>query len=233
MKNETLSARAYAQLEDMIVWRVLEPGKYVSERELVERTDLGRTPVREALQRLGRGRMVEIHPGRGILIPPISINDELDILDLRAPLELATVRLACARRSAEDLIAVRGTLKSIEGCPPVIEEYMLTVRDTHEVIVTAAHNRYLRETIVPLQVLSRRFWLANIDDIPTEIGRAAGLHTAILQAVLHGNAQDASVASKALHQYLLDFTLASIPPTLRDPTQASTFRPGPASRSEA
>jgi DNA-binding GntR family transcriptional regulator len=233
MKNETLSVRAYAQLEDMIVWRVLEPGEYVSERELVERTDLGRTPVREALQRLARGRMVEIHPGRGILIPPVSVNDELDILDLRAPLELATVRLACARRSAEDLIAIRGTLKSIEDCPPAIEEYMLTVRDTHEVIVTAAHNRYLRETIVPLQVLSRRFWLANINDIPTEIARAATLHTAILQAVLHGNTEDASIASEALHQYLLDFTLASVPPTLRDPTRSGAFRPASASRSDA
>ncbi len=49
---ELASARAYRALERMIVTLELAPGAVVTERVLVERLSLGRTPVREAIQRL-------------------------------------------------------------------------------------------------------------------------------------------------------------------------------------
>lgn len=68
---------AYHQLEKMIIFRELEPGSMVSEKQLAESLGVGRTPVREALQRLSYERMAEIHPRRGIQIPPISIESQL------------------------------------------------------------------------------------------------------------------------------------------------------------
>ena len=62
--------QAYDLLEGMITFQGLEPGSMVSEGTLMELTGLGRSPVRDALQRLAWERMVEIHPRRGVIVPP-------------------------------------------------------------------------------------------------------------------------------------------------------------------
>ena len=51
---ESKSDQAYSMLEEMIVTMELAPGSLLSESKLVEQLGLGRTPVREALQRLAR-----------------------------------------------------------------------------------------------------------------------------------------------------------------------------------
>ena len=51
--NRSLSDQAYEGLEEMIVTLHLEPGAVLSEAELSEQLGIGRTPIREALQRLG------------------------------------------------------------------------------------------------------------------------------------------------------------------------------------
>jgi len=60
----TLSDRAYGDLEAMIVTLQLPPGSAVSEAALSQRLGIGRTPIREALQRLARERLITILPRR-------------------------------------------------------------------------------------------------------------------------------------------------------------------------
>ena len=51
-KDGTLTDRAYRELEEMIVTLQLSPGTVLSEQALALRLKIGRTPIREALQRL-------------------------------------------------------------------------------------------------------------------------------------------------------------------------------------
>jgi DNA-binding GntR family transcriptional regulator len=51
----------------------------------MEATGLGRTPVREALQRLARDRVVQIHPNRGVFVPEITVESQLRLLEIRRP----------------------------------------------------------------------------------------------------------------------------------------------------
>ena len=62
--------QAYEAIESMIILNELAPGRLISESMLMDLTGFGRTPVREALQRLDREAMVEIHPKRGVLVAP-------------------------------------------------------------------------------------------------------------------------------------------------------------------
>ena len=64
--RKTLRSQAYDSLEELIVSQVLKPGAQVTEEELVQRTGIGRTPVREALQRLARDGLVSIRPRSAI-----------------------------------------------------------------------------------------------------------------------------------------------------------------------
>jgi len=62
---QSLTDRAYADIEEMIVFLKLAPGSAISEAELSAHLGIGRTPIREALQRLARERLVAILPRRG------------------------------------------------------------------------------------------------------------------------------------------------------------------------
>ena len=66
------TARAYRTLERMIVTLELAPGSVATEATLIERVGLGRTPVREALQRLAWEGLVEVRPRAGVAVAPLA-----------------------------------------------------------------------------------------------------------------------------------------------------------------
>ena len=70
----------------MIVTRQLRPGSMISENQLSEQLGCGRTPIREALQRLKFEGFVEIHARRGVLVAPIDVVKQLELLEVRRPL---------------------------------------------------------------------------------------------------------------------------------------------------
>jgi DNA-binding GntR family transcriptional regulator len=79
----SLTDRAYRDLEEMIVTLQLLPGSAVSETALSQRLGIGRTPIREALQRLARERLVTILPRRGIIVSEINVKSQLRLLEVR------------------------------------------------------------------------------------------------------------------------------------------------------
>lgn len=201
--------QATEQLQRMIEHGDLQPGSMVSESKLVEMTGLGRTPIREAIQRLAAGRMIRVHPSKGLEIPAISIEDQLSALELRRAVELLAVELACLRADAKQRGQMRDLAASLDA-PFALREYSETVRQTHTMIIDAAQNAYLNAAILPLQSLSRRFWIMHLSDAPQEIRRGGALHKRILLAVADGNTDAARAAALALNDYLVDFALAVI-----------------------
>ena len=80
---QSLTDLAYAHLEELIVTLKLRPGAVVSEGELSVLTGIGRTPIREALQRLARERLVSILPRRGIIVSEINVKSQLRLLEVQ------------------------------------------------------------------------------------------------------------------------------------------------------
>ena len=95
--GRSLTDEAYAQLEELIVTLQLRPGVAVSEASLSERLGIGRTPIREALQRLAREHLVAVLPQRGNLISEIDIKKQLRLLETRREVERLIVRCAARR----------------------------------------------------------------------------------------------------------------------------------------
>src|SRR3954469_17851583 len=81
----SLTEQAYAQLEQMIATLELRPGAFVSEAELCERLGIGRTPVREAMQRLARAHLLQIIPRRACIVSDCRFGDELALTQVRKP----------------------------------------------------------------------------------------------------------------------------------------------------
>ncbi|TQL68028.1 DNA-binding GntR family transcriptional regulator [Nocardioides albertanoniae] len=206
------AAQAYRDIERMVVFGEIDPGSLVSESFLMEKTGLGRTPVREALQRLSRNRMVEIHPNKGVLIPSTSVEAQLRMLELRRVLESLAVRLACERALPADRSGMEAMVARLERGGFDLEGYAETVRGTHDLIVTGSHNAYLADAMAPLQGLSRRFWFTHVSEVEAEIKAGASLHVAILRAILAREPDAAEAAALDLNDYLVDFSYATLGP---------------------
>lgn len=210
MRNK--SDDAYNQLEKMITFRHLAPGTMVSESQLMALTDLGRTPVREAVQRLSAEKMLEIHPRRGIWIPQMSVEVQLKLLEVRRPLEELAVRFAAQRSSAANKNAMQQLAEQILNCHDYADptEYGEILKEIHRLIADSTCNEYLTLAIRPLQGLSRRFWFAHIQSMEKEFRTAGRLHAAILNSISRGDEEEAARASLALNDYLTDFSLQTI-----------------------
>jgi DNA-binding GntR family transcriptional regulator len=209
--QDNRAEQAYRALEAMITFQELAPGSLVSEAALMDRTGYGRTPVREALQRLARERMVDIHPRRGVFIAQLSIESQLRLLELRRSIEVLAVRLAADRAEAaqiEAMLALDEALAAFTG--EDIRAFGPLVSQSHHLVAMAAHNEYLSVAVAPLQGLSRRFWFANLRDVAGEIRAGRDLHCGILRAICQADAEKAAEASLRLNDYLTEFAYRTL-----------------------
>jgi DNA-binding GntR family transcriptional regulator len=197
---------AYLLLAEMIETGKLEPGTFHTEVGLVEEVGLGRTPLREAVQRLDRDHLVRIRPGRGIEIPSNSVDEQLRRLEVRRAMEALAVALACERATTGQLAGIQALTEELEDINQ-LDDYVRAVRATHGMLCEAAHNEYLADAMTPLQGLSRRFWLAHIVDAGEELESGKRLHLQLLRSILSRDAETAQQASIKLNDYLVRFAL--------------------------
>lgn len=205
------SMQAYDVLERMLIFQEIPAGEMLSEGELMTISGFGRTPLREALQRLSRDNLVEVVPRRGILVPPVSIESQFKLLELRRPLEELAATYAAKRARPDQQAAAlerADELKTFQGRD--LHEFERLLRSGHSLIAESAHNRYLQNAMAPLQGLSRRFWFAHLRTSPDDVAIASELHSELLSAVGERSETRARAAAQALIEYLTEFAYASI-----------------------
>src|SRR5262245_42940532 len=117
------TARAYRMLERMIVTLELSPDSIATEGALIERVGLGRTPVREAIQRLAWEGLIEVRPRAGLAIAPLRAADWVRVLDARSGLEQVLARSAARNATAAStgrLDAAAGAMGDAAGAGDVL-----------------------------------------------------------------------------------------------------------------
>ena len=85
--NENLGQQAYKKFKELLFSRIWEPGDFVSQSDLVSKTGVQISPMRDALQRLAAEGLVIITPRKGIQIVPASIKIIREVFHLRIILE--------------------------------------------------------------------------------------------------------------------------------------------------
>jgi DNA-binding GntR family transcriptional regulator len=193
----TLTDRAYRELEEMIVTLQLAPGTVLSEQALAVRLKIGRTPIREALQRLARDGLVVIMPRRGIMVSEINLRLELE----RLMASLAAERASPDERS--EFAEVAQAMLTAAGKSDDIAFMRLDQR-FNILIATAARNEFARRSMGLMNALSRRFWYQHYQQV-ADLPLAAKLHAAVAEAVSLRKVQAAASASDRLIDYIEDF----------------------------
>ena len=95
-----LADRTHRTLEEMIVTLQLTPGSTLSEASICDRIGIGRTPVREALQRLALEKLVHIVPRYGVIITEIVVPEQMMVIEMRKALEPLIASRAARRSTA-------------------------------------------------------------------------------------------------------------------------------------
>lgn len=141
---------AYRRLLDGIRAGDFRPGQRLREVDLATRLNVSRTPVREAIRRLASEGLVELAPGRGVMIIELNRQQVRELYFLRGTLEGAAARLAAQHASESEIASFRLILEEIarvEGDPMQVARLN---REFHRQIYDAAHNRYLARALSQL-----------------------------------------------------------------------------------
>lgn len=194
------SDRAYNELKELIVTVKLTPDALISEREMMARLNVGRTPLREALQRLASDHLVRSVPRRGYFVAGVTYRGVLHSYELRRCVEGLATRLAAERASDEERQLLRDLLhEAEEGIDSQDGRWQLQV-DTrlHELIADASHNPFIRQVLGELYDVSvRELYLSRrpITLVQDEIDT----YRALVDAICRG---DGETAERLMHEHL-------------------------------
>ena len=185
----------------------LAPGAVVSETELSQALDIGRTPIREALQRLARESLVAILPRRGIIVSEINVKSQLRLLEVRRELERLIARSAARRATDGERARLVELADRFERSAKVNDDvtFMRTDREFNTLCSTAAHNEFAAGAMSLMHSLSRRFWYIHYKQA-ADMPLTAKLHADIARAIAAGDPQRAARAADRLLDVIEKFT---------------------------
>lgn len=209
--RETLTERAYRAIEEQIVTLRLKPGEILSEQMLSAVFKIGRTPIREALQRLAREGLVTILPRKGILVSEINPRHQLLLLEVRRELERLLCRAGAERATKAQREGMLEIARGMELAANRNDEmsFMRLDRELNALILESAHNDYAARSMKLLQGLSRRFWYMHYREA-ADLPFCARLHAEQARAIAAGDGTVAARRSDRLMDYVESFTRATV-----------------------
>lgn len=105
--REQLHDRLLSALREMIASGELKAGEKIPERELCERFQVSRTPLREALKVLAFEGFVKLKPNRGAVIAELTLAELTEAFPIIAVVEELAGELACKNMPDSEIAAVR------------------------------------------------------------------------------------------------------------------------------
>ena len=197
----SLADKAYHEIRRLIVSLELAPGGVIDERQLIERLEIGRTPVREALRRLAQERLVEVYPRRGMFVTGVDVRQLARLSEVREVLEPEAARLAAERATDADRAELAALVEELDRGG---SELMELDERIHRAVYRAAHNDLLEATLEQYYVLALRIWWIALDRAH-ELEEAVEAHRALLEAIQAG---DAERAADTMRAHVQDFEQA-------------------------
>ncbi|MHA6258869.1 GntR family transcriptional regulator [Sporosarcina sp. CAU 1771] len=139
---------AYLKIKDLIIRDELS-GPVVSENELATLLNMSRTPIREALNRLQNESFLEIYPKRGIYIKDVTVEETIDIMNMRLAIELFSMNIIPDLFQDRDLEFLEKSIVEQQAAAKAedVYEFIKLDLDYHEHLLKIAGNEYFVKTL--------------------------------------------------------------------------------------
>lgn len=197
---ESHSRLAYLRLESLIVTLELAPGAMVTEKQLIALAGFGRTPVREAIQKLEWQGLLAVRPRAGLQIAALDPAHPAMIYETRRQLEPLAARLMAGNIGAEAREALIACAKAMTECSVTGDKAGFLEADKlfDEILEKTCPNPFVTQALSSLQTHARRYWFSTADTGALE--NSVDLHVKVIRALLQGDA----LASEAAMRHLID-----------------------------
>ena len=197
--------RAYLLIRDQIITLKLAPGSVIEEARLREELGLGRTPIREALQRLAHENLVSFIPHRGTFVCDINLTDLHRLTEVRVELEGYAARLAADRAGAADRTLMKALIGELEKIHESDTHSLMRLdQRIHRQVYQATRNAFLQSMLEESFNLSLRIWFLGLDR-GIRLKEAVEEHRRLLDAIV---SRDADQAEAVMRQHVTGFEQA-------------------------
>ncbi|MEN3145890.1 GntR family transcriptional regulator [Neorhizobium sp. IRAMC:178] len=199
---ESLSRQAYRRLENLIVTLQLAPGALVTEKQLIRLAGQGRTPVREAIQKLEWQGLMRVRSRVGLQVTEIIESDHEAIMQARRQLEPVAAALVAEHANEEQRTALLDCAKAMGAAAATsdIPGFLEADKRFDDILEEACPNRFLTSALAPLQTHSRRRWFSNASI--ERMDQSVTQHVAVIRAIRSGDVEAAQRAMETLLAYL-------------------------------
>jgi DNA-binding GntR family transcriptional regulator len=192
VRTQSLTTLVQRELERAILAGDIKPGERINEQHIAQRLQVSRGPVREALRGLERAGLVEAQVNRGVYVREVSVEQALEIYEMRGLITgFACARLAAAS-TAEQRAELGAMVKRMEGAAAAGDQalYYDINLAFHDRLMQFAGNgraKAMYDALVKESHLCRRRSLFS----PRNMGESNAEHAAILDAIRRGDADAA------------------------------------------
>ena len=201
MSKITLAEKIYYAIEEKIVKLEYKPGSFLTENFLEKNLKCGRTPIREAIQKLAREGLIKVIPRKGLLITHIDINDQLNLIQVRRELEKLMAKLSAKNASKAQKDKFMKISKLMKRCKNNDNDKFIKLdKEMNDLLAISCDNEFLRRSMRLVSGLSRRFWfyrnLKNLNDLTV----IAELHSAVCDSICRGDQLNAEKKNRKINE---------------------------------
>lgn len=185
-------------LRRVILEGTLPAGTHLVQAEIAEQLRVSTTPVREALRDLVTEGLVELDPHRGAVVHSTSLDEVVEIYDLRGLLEPEAVRRAAANLTEEELGELEALHKAMDAEQDPVQWTELN-RTFHRQVVAAAGSARLAETLHRLEDVAALYVGVALRSGQVQLDAGNAQHHELVQAL---RARDHDRAASVIAQHL-------------------------------
>jgi len=190
-ENEPMGDYAARVIEYNIINMLISPGTFISEKMLSDILNISRTPIREAFSKMEKLNFIEIYPQKGTMVSLIDTDIIGETSFMRRILEKEIIKIACDKRSDEDLKLLRDNVIQYKKNVKNNDLYKLLDIDNgfHEILFSIADKKLTFNFIKDHIKHFNRARVFNI--IEMDKNRTLIEHSDILEAIKDKNSKKA------------------------------------------
>jgi DNA-binding GntR family transcriptional regulator len=175
----------------------LKPGQRLVERELIEQLGVSRTTIREALRELTSEGLVTVVPQKGAMVTAPSLDDAIDLYEVRAALESLVVRRFVERATDEEIASLSATVDDYATVAAGEVPRMLAAKDGfYAVLIAGAKSPALQQLLGSIQARVQVLRAASLSEAGRSVEVIAELR-AVVDAITERDAERASALCAA------------------------------------
>ena len=219
LRPTLLRDSVHDRLRDAIVDGTLAPGEVVRDTELATWLGVSRTPVREALLRLGETGLVRSAPGRSTVVAEIDLAEVREAHSVVVAMHRLAVAEAVGRLTHDDVERMRAANRRFARALHAhdTDAALAADDDFHRVAVEVSGNRALATVLDQFGPVVRRLERRRFASHAGE--QSVELHDRLVEACADGDARAAADVAFRTWQNLADLIATPTGPARTDPQE--------------